>query len=138
MKDKFFINILMAFSIGLFCVTAVLMKAFSLLPPKLSIPNMVLISVIALSAERFFVKDIKRAIWENIILSGIIFALFSFFAGILETSILKMFVLGAFVFATVDLIFSSALKRRISLSNATIIADAILIFLASQIFNGLP
>ena len=83
MKNKTYIlNTLLAVVLGVYLLAAVIVRTFcpQIILPKANIPNMVLISLIALVIEHYLVPDVKRCYICIPVFSALTFGLLPFAA----------------------------------------------------------
>ena len=143
MKDKTYtLNTLLAVVLGICLLIAVLVRTFlpNFIIPELDVPNMVLLSLIALVLDYYLAKDAKRS-WICIpALSAVTFGLLPFaacFVGGLEA--LKLGILGGVVFTVTAWLFSS-MADRISTgpaAKAAPLVSALGLYLAAQVLMGM-
>ena len=136
------LNTLLAAS--LFLAAAVMMVLRLIQPavilPKVTIPNMVLVSLVALLADHYLAPKASRCYICIPVLAAVTFGLLPFVAGIIGTSeILKVAVVGAVVFTATTWLFS-AMMDRIStgpVAKAAPFVSALGLYLAIQALMGM-
>lgn len=143
MKDKTYtLNTLLAVVLGICLLVCVLVRTFlpNVIIPELDVPNMVLLSLIALVLDHYLAKEAKRC-WICIpVLSAVTFGLLPFaacFVGGLEA--LKLGILGGVVFTVTAWLFSS-MADRISTgpaAKAAPLVSALGLYLAAQVLMGM-
>lgn len=141
-KNMYLINILHAVTLGIACLVEIVVRTFwpSTLLPHISIPGMVLLSLIPMVIEYYLVSEIKRDWLISVLLAGATFAFLPVCAGLdVGASILKLFAVGAAVFGVTDILYRSIGEKMSSGSYVKIapIANAFVLYLASQCLQGL-
>ena len=136
------LNTLLAAS--LFLAAAVMMVLRLIQPavilPKVTIPNMVLVSLVALLADHYLAPKASRCYICIPVLAAVTFGLLPFVAGIIGTSeILKVAVVGAVVFTATTFLFTSMADRLSSgpKAHAAAFMSAFGLYLAAQCFAGM-
>lgn len=143
MKDKkHFLNTALAAFFGAILLICVLIRTVApgIIIPKLGIPDMVLISLLALLADHYLAKKCKRCYICVAVFSALTFGLLPFaacFASILEA--VKLGILGGLVFTAVTWLFDSMMDRLSTGPAAKFapIFSALGLYLASQCFMGI-
>lgn len=143
MKNKMYtLNTLLAAVVGIALLACVIVRAVApmIILPELDIPNMVLLSLIALVADYYLAKDAKRCYICIPVLGALTFGLLPFaacFVGALEA--LKLAVAGAVVFTAITWIFSSMADRLSTgpAAKAAPVVSALGLYLTVQWFMGL-
>ena len=143
MKNKTYIlNTFLAASLGVYLLVAVIVRAFcpQIILPKANIPNMVLISLIALVLDHYLAPDAKRCYICIPVLSAITFGLLPYcaaFAAPMEA--LKLAVVGGIVFTVTTWLFSTIQDRLSSgpAAKASAFFSAVSLYMASQCFIGM-
>ncbi len=143
MKDqKYFLNTALAVLVGTMLLICVLIRTFvpGFIIPTLDVPNMVLISLLALLAEHYLVGSPKRCYLCVALFAALTFGLLPFaacFATTLEA--VKLGVVGCAVFTVVTWLFSSMMDRLSSGPAAKFAPffSALGLYLASQCFMGM-
>ena len=140
-KNTYTLNTLLAMVLGATLLAAVLVRTFAprIIIAELDIPNMVLISLVALVLDHYLAPDAKRCYICIPVFSAITFGLLPFaccFVGAGEA--LKLAILGAVVFTAVTWIFSSMMDRLSSGPAAKLapFMSALGLYLAVQCFMG--
>ena len=143
MKNKtYFLNTMLAAVVGAALFVCVLVRTFApiIILPELDIPNMVLLSLVALLLDHYLAPDAKRCYICIPVFSAIVFGLLPFaacFVGALEA--VKLGVVGAIVFTATTWMYTS-IQDRLSTGPAAKAAaffSAVSLYLASQIFMGM-
>ena len=142
MKNKYFLNTALAVEVGVALAVCVLLRTFipAIVLPQLSIPNMVLLSLVALLLDHYLAPDAKRC-WSCIpVLGFLTFGLLPYaasFAGVLEA--LKLGAAGGAVFTVTAWLFTSMQDRLRSGPEAkyALLLSAFGLYLASQCFAGI-
>lgn len=143
MKNKTYtLNTLLAavLSIGLLVCILVRTLAPRIILPQLDIPNIVLISLIALVLDHYIAPGAKRCYICIPVFAAITFGLLPFaacFAGIVEA--LKLALAGGIVFTVVTLLYSTIQDRLSSgpVAKAAPVLSALGLYLAFQAFAGI-
>ena len=143
MKNKTYIlNTLLTLVLGLYLLVAVIVRTFfpQIILPKVNIPNIVLISLVALVLEHYLVSDSKRCYICIPVFSALTFGLLPYAAAFvtpLET--LKLAVVGCVVFTVTTWLFSTIQERLSSgpAAKASAFFSAVSLYMASQCFIGM-
>lgn len=141
-QNKYFLNTALAAVLGVALLVCMLLRTFipAVVLPKLSIPNMVLLSLVALLLDQYLAKSPKRC-WPWVILLGALtFGLLPYcasFAGVLDA--LKLALIGGVTFTVTTFIFTSIQSRLTSgpIAKLAPILSAFGLYLASQAFAGI-
>ena len=143
MKNKTYIlNTLLTAVLGIALTVAVLVRTFvpAIIIPQLDIPNMVLLSLVALVLDHYVAPGAKRCYICIPLFSALSFGLLPFaacFVGALEA--VKLGLIGAVVFTVITWIFSS-MQDRLSTgpaAKAAPIVSALGLYLAIQALMGM-
>ena len=141
-NNKYFLNVALAGVLGVALLIAALVRAFVSMAviPQLDIPNMVLLSVLALLLEHYLTGGSKGGYVGVVLMSALAFGLLplaAFFAQPLEA--MKLAAIGGCVFSLSTWIFRSMQDRLSSGPVAKIapIMGALGLYLAAQCFAGL-
>ena len=141
-KKTYTLNTLLAVVLGGALLAAVLVRTFAprIILPELDIPNMVLISLIALLADHYLAPGADRCYICIPVFSAVTFGLLPFaacFVGALEA--LKLAVLGGIVFTAVTWLFSSMTDRLSTgpAAKAAPVVSALGLYLAAQCLMGI-
>lgn len=108
-KNTYLLNTLLAALVALGLLIAVLVRTFqpAAILPELSIPNLVLVSLIALLADYFLAPEAQRCYICIPVFSAITFGLLPFAAGLVTAGeIWKLALGGCAVFTAVTWLFS--------------------------------
>ena len=143
MKNKTYIlNTILAALLGLVLLVAVLVRTFApiVIIPQLNIPNMVLISLLALVLDHYLAPGAKRCYICVPVLSVITFGLLPYaacFVGALEAA--KLGIVGGGVVTLMTWLYSSIQDRLASGpdSKAAPVVSALGLYLAMQCFAGI-
>jgi len=140
-KKTYTLNTLLAAVLGAALLVCVIVRTFwpRMILPVMDIPNMVLISLIALLLDHYLAPGAERCYICIPVFSAVTFGLLPFagcFVGAGEA--LKLAVLGAVVFTAVTWIFSSMMDRLSSGPAAKLapFMSALGLYLAAQCFLG--
>ena len=143
MKNKtYFLNTMLTAVVGGALLICVLVRTFApiVIIPELDIPNMVLLSLIALLLDHYLAPDAKRCYICIPVFSAIVFGLLPFaacFVGGLEA--VKLGAVGAAVFTLTTWLYTS-IQDRLSTgpaAKAAAIFSAVSLYLAAQCFMGI-
>lgn len=141
-NHTYLLNTLLAAVLGLALLAAVLVRAFApiIIIPQLNIPNMVLVSLVALLLDHYLAPGAKRC-WICIpVLSVVTFGLLPWaacFVGVPEA--VKLAVVGGIVFTATAWLFTSIQDRLSSgpACKAAPVVSAMGLYLAAQAFMGI-
>lgn len=141
-QNQYLLNVLLTAVLGAVMLVALLVNTFApTLPlPRLDIPAMTLLSLIALLLEAFVVPGAERSYIWSFVLAGIAFALLPWAARMTAgMEVLKYALAGGAVFTLATWLFTSALERISSGRGGTwaIVVSAAILYLASQGFSGI-
>ena len=143
MKNKTYIlNTLLAVVLGVYLLVCVLVRTFApaIIIPKASIPNMVLLSLVALVLDHYAAPDAKRCYICIPVLSMAAFGLLPFaacFVGAGEA--VKLALVGGLVFTVTTWLFSTIQERLSSgpAAKASAFFSAVSLYMAAQCFMGI-
>ena len=143
MKNKTYIlNTLLAAVLGLYLLVCVMVRTFApaIILPKANVPNMVLLSLVALVLDHYLAPDAKRCYICIPVLGAITFGLLPFaacFVGGLEA--LKLAAVGALVFTVTTWLFTTIQDRLSSgpAAKASAFFSAVSLYMAAQCFMGI-
>ena len=140
-KKTYTLNTLLAAVLGAALLVCAIVRTFwpRMILPVLDIPNMVLVSLVALLLDHYLAPGAKRCYICIPVFSAISFGLLPFaacFVGAGEC--LKLAVLGAVVFTAATWLFSSMMDRLSSGPAAKLapVMSALALYLAAQCFMG--
>lgn len=143
MKDKMYLlNTLLAVVLGVALLAAVLVRAFApiIIIPQLSIPNLVLISLVALLLDHYLAPKAKRCYICIPLLSAVTFGLLPLAAYFVNGGeAIKLAVVGGVVFTVTTWLFTS-IQDRISTGpdcKGAAVVSAMGLYLAAQCFAGI-
>lgn len=141
-KKPFVLNILLVIVVAVTCAAGVLLRAFSpaAVLPRVSLPLLVLLSLVALVLERYLAPGSERR-WAVIIpLGGATFGLLPWCAG-LDTGlpVWMLLLVGTVVFGVTAAAYGAIERRMAGVSGARLapVAHALGLYLASQGLVGL-
>ena len=143
MKNKtYMLNTLLAALMGLILLVAVFIRTFysNIIIPSLNIPNLVLVSLIALVADHYIAPGAKRCYICIPVFSALTFGLLPFAACLVGLGeAVKLAVAGGVVFTLVTWLFSSVQERLSSgpAAQAAPVLSALGLYLAFQCFAGM-
>lgn len=143
MKEKtYMLNTLLAAVLGIYLVIAVVIRTFfpAIILPKASVPNMVLISLIALVLDHYLVKEAPRCYICIPVFSAITFGLLPYCAAFATgMEAVKLAVIGCLVFTVTTWLFT-AIQDRLSSGSAAKASgffSAVSLYMAAQCFMGI-
>ncbi len=141
-KNTYLLNTLLAVLTALGLVAALLVRTFqpAAILPAPGVPNLVLISLVALVLDHFLAPEAKRCYICIPVFSVLTFGLLPLAAGLVSFDVAwKLAVVGGVTFTAVTWLFSSMTERMATGRTAkiAIIMGALGIFLASQCFAGM-
>ena len=143
MKNKtYMLNTFLAAIFGLYLLVAILVRTFApqIILPKANIPNLTLISLIALVLDHYLVPDAKRCYICIPLLSAVTFGLLPYAAAfVAPMEALKLAIVGAVVFTVTTWLFSTIQERLSSgpAAKASAFFSAVSLYMASQCFIGM-
>lgn len=143
MKNKtYLLNTFLAGVVGIYLLICLFVRAFfpAVILPKANIPNLVLLSLIALVLEHYLVKDSRRCYICIPVFSALTFGLLPFaacFTGGMEA--LKLALVGGVVFTVTTWLFTTIQERLSSgpAAKASAFFSAVSLYMAAQCFMGL-
>ena len=141
-NNKFLLHILLSAVLFVALTAGLLVRVWqpaAIIPP-LNIPNMVLLSVIALMVEYFLAKENARCYWATALFGVLNFGLLPLMAGFACVhDFWKYGLVGGCVFTATTFLFTSATQRLLTgpKARAAVLMGAFGIFLASQCFVGI-
>ena len=141
-KNTYTLNTVLAMVLGAALLAAVLVRTFAprIILAELDIPNMVLISLVALVVDHYLAPDVKRCYICIPVFSALTFGLLPFaacFVGAGEA--LKLGVTGGIIFTAMTWLFSS-IQDRLSTgpaAKAAPVVSAFGLYLAVQALMGM-
>ena len=143
MKNKTYIlNTLLAVVLGVYLLVCVLIRSFApaIILPKPNVPNLVLLSLIALVLDHYLAPDAKRCYICIPVLSALSFGLLPFAAcmmGWMEAAMMGL--VGALVFTVTTWLFTT-IQERLSTgpaAKASAFFSAVSLYMAAQCFMGI-
>ena len=143
MKNKTYIlNTLLAVVLGAYLLVCVLVRTFApnIILPKVNIPNLTLLSLVALVLDHYLAPDAKRCYICIPVLGAISFGLLPFaacFVGAGEA--VKLALVGGLVFTVTTRLFSTIQERLSSgpAAKASAFFSAVSLYMAAQCFMGI-
>lgn len=141
-KPSYLLNTLLAAVLGCALLVAVLVRTFApiVILPALDIPDMVLVSLVALLADHGLAPGARRCYICIPLLSALTFGLLPWAACFVDViQALKLAVVGGTVFTATTWLFTSILERISSgpVCKAAPLVSAFGLYLAAQGFLGL-
>ena len=139
---KYFLNTFLAAAFAAALLAMVIARAVCpiLVLPGFDVPNLVLISLVALLLDYRFAKDAKRCYPCIAVFAFLTFGLFPFAAGFIQPfEILGLAVKGCVTFTVTTWLFTSMADRISTGPQAKVapVMSAMGLYLASQIFMGM-
>ena len=143
MKNRtYMLNTLLTAVLGIYFLAAIIVRALApqIILPKANIPNMVLISLVALVLEHYLFPGAKRCYICIPVFSAVTFGLLPYaaaFATPMEA--LKLALVGCAVFTVTTWLFSTIQERLSSgpAAKASAFFSAVSLYMASQCFIGM-
>ena len=143
MKNKtYLLSTILAVVLGIYLLAAIIIRTFcpQIIIPKANIPNMVLISLIALVLDHYLVPDAKRCYICIPVFGAITFGLLPYAAAFATPmAALKLAVVGGVVFTVTTWLFSTIQDRLSSgpAAKASAFFSAVSLYMASQCCIGM-
>ena len=141
-KNTYTLNTVLAMALGAALLVAVLVRTFAprIILAELDVPNMVLISLVALVVDHYLAPDAKRCYICIPVFSAITFGLLPFaacFVGAVEA--LKLGIIGGIIFTAMTWLFSSVQDRLSTgpAAKAAPVVSAFGLYLAIQALMGM-
>ena len=141
-QKKYMLNTLLAVVTGLYLIWTVIARVFfpAMILPETNIPNLVLISLVALVLDHYLAPEADRCYICIPVFSAITFGLYSFVSAYATLGeALKLAVAGAIVFTATTWVFS-AIQERLSsgpAAKASAFFSAVSLYMAVQSFVGI-
>lgn len=141
-NNKYILCTTLAVVVGVALAVCLVLRTIvpAIVLPKLSIPNMVALSVIALYLDHLIAKDTKRCYVCVVLFSALTFGLLPYVASFADLwSALKLAAVGCGVFTVTTFLYTSILNRIASgpVAKAAPLLSAFGLYLASQCFAGI-
>ena len=143
MKNRSFVlNTALAVVMTVALVVCILLRTFCpwVIIPALNIPNMALLSLIALLADYYIARRAKRCYLCTFLFSAITFGVLPYVSGFTAGwDVLKLAAVGGVVFTTLTFLYSSVQERLSSgpAAKAAPLLSAFGLYLAFQIFANI-
>lgn len=141
-NNKFLLHIILSTVLLIALAIALLIRVWlpaAVIPP-LNIPNMVLLSVIALLIEHFLAQGNPRCYWATALFGVLCFGILPLMAGFACVhDFWKYGLIGGCVFTATTFLFTSATERLQTgpKARAAVVLTGLGIFLAAQCFAGI-
>ena len=141
-RQAYLLNLLLTMVVGLVCLVVLLVRAFApaVVLPKLGLPLLVLLSLVALVMEGYLSPGAGRPWIALVLLGGVTLALLPWCAGwATGEGLLRLFLLGGATFGITTFLFTSMAERLASgpAHRVALALSAVLLFLASQALSGI-
>lgn len=141
-KNRFLLSVSLTVVLFVALVACLLVRVWqpAAILPTLNIPNMVLLSVIALLLEHFVAKGNPRCYWVTALFGVLSFGLLPLMAGFACVhTFWKFGIVGGLVFTATTFLFTSATDRLLTGPKArlAVILTGVGIWLAAQCFTGI-
>ena len=141
-NNKYLLNTLLAVVVLLAAGTMMVLRLIqpAVILPKVNIPNLVLLSLVALLGDHYMAPKADRCYICIPVLAAVTFGLLPFAAGIIGAAeILKVALVGAVVFTATTFLFTSMADRLSSgpKAHAAAFLSAVGLYLAAQCFAGM-
>ena len=141
-NNKYLLNTLLAVVVLLATGTMMVLRLIqpAVILPKVNVPNLVLLSLVALLADHYLAPKAGRCYICIPVLAAVAFGLLPFAAGIIGAGeILKVALVGAVVFTATTFLFTSMADRLSSgpKAHAAALLSAFGLYLAAQCFAGM-
>lgn len=143
MKNKSYVlNTALAVVMTVALTVCILLRTFCpwLIIPELNIPNMALLSLIALLLDYYIARGAKRCYICTFLFSGIIFGVLPYLSGFAAGwEVMKLALVGGVVFTLLTILYSSVQERLSSSPNAKAapLLSAFGLYLAFQVFSNI-
>ena len=141
-NNKYFLNTALVAVMGIALVACVLLRTFipAIILPRLSISNMVALSLIALLLDHYIAKGAKRCWWCVPVFGLLTFGVLPYAASLADLwTALKLAGVGCVTFTATTWLFTSIQNRLASgpVAKAAPALSALGLYLASQCFAGI-
>ena len=141
-KNPYILNTLLALELAIALIAAVLVRTFApnVIIPSLNIPNMVLLSLVALLADHYLAPGAKRCYVCIPVFSAVTFGLLPWAAAFVSPlEALKLALVGCAVFTLITWLYSSIQDRLSSgpAAKAAPLLSALGLYLAFQCLTGM-
>ena len=141
-NKKYILNTFLAAVLGIYLLVAIVVRTFcpQIILPKANIPNIVLVSLVVLVIEHYFVLGANRCYICIPIFAVITFGLLPYAAAfVTPVEALKLAVVGGAVFTLTTWLFSTIQDRLSSgpAAKASALFSAVSLYMASQCFIGM-
>ena len=142
MKKSYVLNTILAVVVAITLLAIILVRTFmpNFVIPKVSIPNLVLLSLIALVLDHYIAKGANRCYICIPVFAIITFGLLPFCAGYIPAAeIWKLALVGGAVFTIVTFLYTSVQDRLSSgpVRKAAPIISALGLYFAAQCLSGM-
>lgn len=143
MKDKtYMLNTFLAVILGIILLAMVVVRTFfpAVILPRADIPNLVLVSLMALVLDHYLAPGAKRCYICIPVFSAVSFGLLSFVSAYATLGeALKLAVVGGIVFTATTWVFTAIQDRLASgpAAKASAFFSAVSLYMAAQCFAGI-
>lgn len=141
-QKKYMLNTLLAAVTGVFLLWTVIARVLfpAMILPEANIPNLVLISLVALVLDHYLAPDAPRCYICIPVFSAVTFGLYSFVSAYATLGeAVKLAIAGGIVFTATTWVFS-AIQERLSsgpAAKASAFFSAVSLYMAAQCFVGI-
>lgn len=141
-QKKYMLNTLLAVVTGAFLLWTVIARVLfpAMILPEANIPNLVLISLVALVLDHYLAPDAPRCYICIPVFSAVTFGLYSFVSAYATLGeAVKLAIAGGIVFTATTWVFS-AIQERLSsgpAAKASAFFSAVSLYMAAQCFVGI-
>ena len=141
-KNTYTLNTILAALLGAFLLVCIFVRTFAprIILPELDIPNMVLISLVALVLDHYLAPEAERCYVCIPLFSALSFGLLPFAACFVRAvEAVKLGIMGGIVFTVVTWVFGSMIDRISTgpVAKAAPLVSAVGLYLAVQCFMGM-
>ena len=141
-KNTYLLNTILAAVVGAYLLIALAVRTFcpAVILPKAGVPNLVLLSLVALVLDHYLVPDADRCYICIPVFSAVTFGLLPFAACFVSgMEALKLGLVGCIVFTATTWLFTTIQDRLSSgpAAKASAFFSAVSLYMASQCFMGM-
>lgn len=141
-KNTYILNTFLAAIFSVYLLICILIRTFApqIILPKANIPNLVLVSLVALVLDHYLIPDAKRCYICIPVFSAVTFGLLPYAAAFTTpVESLRLALIGSVVFTVTTWLFSTIQERLSSgpAAKASAFFSAVSLYMASQCFIGM-